>query len=351
MNGGGSAGFARAMLAALDDQKKHGLTHCLLMDDDVVFTRHAVERAGVFARLLKDEYRGAMLGGAMLLLGKADVQEEAGARVDINVITPIKKGRCLSSLTAVLENEIEESISYSSWFFCCFSLDDSLRNNLPLPFFFQYDDIEFSLRNYERRKITLNGVCVWHESFDKKRSISKDYYYGVRNRLIMLAIHSETFFRAFSKTRLKIILLKKTAFLLLTYRYNAAELVMRAGEDFLLGIDWLGSVDPEALNREVAGAGEPFSDVSFVTGELRLSEQDARSRGFLLARKAVFFNTWTRKGYRVERSLRRMFKALGRLLRLFRAIDKSFARVVTQYRERFRSVVSEEFWRRLLGLD
>jgi hypothetical protein len=45
-----------------------------------------------------------------------------------------------------------------------------------------------------------------------------------------------------------------------------------------------------------------------------------------------------------------MFKVLGRLLRLFRAIDKSFVRVVTQYRERFRSAVSEDFWRRLLGL-
>ncbi|MDR0784637.1 MAG: hypothetical protein LBE74_01965 [Treponema sp.] len=386
MNGGGSAGFARAMLAALDDREKYGLTHCLLMDDDVVFTRYAVERAGAFLRLLKDECRGATLGGAMLLLGKPDVQWEAGARMDMNELTPLKSGYRLSSLTDVLKNELEESVNYLAWYFCCFPLNDELRKNLPLPLFFQYDDVEFSLRNRAWR-ITLNGVCVWHESFDKKRSITKDCYYGIRNRLITLALHPEAFRGgAFSKTRLKIFLFIKTAFRLLTYRYKDAELVVRAGEDFLRGIDWLASVEPEALNREIADVTEPLLDIKTPLAgfeprkspqkppsenkfrrllrfclfngvffpawrEIILSEEDARSRNFFFVRRAVFFNPWTRKGYVAEKSLRRMFKALARLLRLFGAIDKSFTPAVKQYRERFPTVVSEGFWRRFLRLS
>jgi GT2 family glycosyltransferase len=386
MNGGGSAGFARAMLAALDDREKHGLTHCLLMDDDVVFTHYAIERMGVFLRLLKSEYRGAMFSGAMHLLGKSNIQWNVGDRVDINSITPFKSGYCLSSLTDVLKNEIEESIDYFAWFFCCFPLDDDGRKNLPLPLFFQYDDTEFGLRNHKRQKITLNGVCVWHEAFDKKRSIAKDCYYGVRNRLIMVALHPEAFFGAFSKKWLKKFLLIKTASHLLTYRYKAAELVIRAGEDFLRGIDWLVSVNPEALNREVVDAAEPLSDIETLPAsfdscreslqtvpqeskfrrllrfclfngvfsparrKLILSEQDARSRYFFFARQAVIFNTWTRKGYVVEKNLWRMFKVLGRLLRLFRTIDKSFIPVVKQYRERFPTVVSEDFWRTRRGV-
>ncbi|MDR0644354.1 MAG: hypothetical protein LBG05_05485 [Treponema sp.] len=389
MNGGGSAGFARAMLAALDDREKHSLTHCLLMDDDVVFTRYAIERMSVFLRLLKSEYYGAMLGGAMLLLDKPNFQWEAGARVDINGLTPLKNGYCLSSLPDVLRNEVEESIQYVAWYFCCLPLTEDMRANLPLPLFFQYDDTEFSLRNHARQKITLNGVCMWHESFDKKRSIVKDCYYGVRNRLVMCAFHSETLFGVysrFSRKWLKKFLLKETAFFLLTYRYKAAELVVRAGEDFLRGVDWLISVNPEELNREIAGLDEPlllfenlplpsgfdfsrrlpqnaikenkfrrllrfclFNGVFFPTWrEISLPEQDVRLQNFFFVRRAVFFNPWTRKGYVAEKSLRRTFKVLIRLFRLFGAIDKSFINTVKQYREQFPTVVSEDFWRRFL---
>ncbi|MDR0412075.1 MAG: hypothetical protein LBH75_08910 [Treponema sp.] len=386
-NGGGSAGFTRAMLAALDERESRGLTHCLLMDDDVVFTHYAVERMSVFLRLLKEEYHDAIFGGAMLLLDKPDVQWESGARIGIDDLTPLKSGYCLSSLTDVLKNEVEKNINYFAWYFCCFPLNDDLRKSLPLPLFFQYDDTEFSLRSHARRKITLNGVCVWHESFDKKYSATKDCYYGIRNRLVTLALHPETFHDAFSKRWVKSFLLKKTVFRLLTYRYKDAELIVRAAEDFLRGIDWLGSMDPEALNREIVDAGEPLLAFETIPAgfdsrpraprnppskskllrlwrfyllnglffpswrSLTLSEQDARWRNFFFIRRVVFFNPWTRKGYVVEKSFLRIFKILGQLLRLFVKIDKSFTYTVKQYQERFPAVVSEDFWREFLHLN
>jgi len=66
------------MIEAIAEREKHGLTHIVLMDDDVVFTHHALERAYVFLKLLKTEHRDIMLGGAMLRLDLPFAQFAAG---------------------------------------------------------------------------------------------------------------------------------------------------------------------------------------------------------------------------------------------------------------------------------
>lgn len=38
--------------------------------------------------------------------------------------------------------------------------------NLPIPFFIRGDDMEYCLRNM-KDLILMNGVCVWHETFEK----------------------------------------------------------------------------------------------------------------------------------------------------------------------------------------
>ena len=51
--------------------------------------------------------------------------------------------------------------------------------------FFRHDDIDFSFRN-KANIILINGICVWHEPFYKKRSIFPDYI-QLRNMLALSA--------------------------------------------------------------------------------------------------------------------------------------------------------------------
>ena len=163
----------------------------------------------------------------------------------------------------IIRADIEESINTLAWWYCCFPLADALKHRLALPLFFQYDDLDFSQRNAHLKKVTLNGVCVWHEPFEKKEDIPKKYYYAFRNRLIICALHGGA---AFSKWFVIKLLLGAVTANIWLYRYKAADLALRAVEDFLKGFEWLAKVDPRKLNAEITASGyklERAADLPF----------------------------------------------------------------------------------------
>ena len=379
-NTGGSGGFSRAMIEAAADRERHRLTHMVLMDDDIVFTHHALERAYAFLRLLREEHRGIMLGGAMLRLDLPFAQFAAGETWGPEEIVFNKISYNLYELRYVLRNEIEEGINQLGWWFCCVPMDGG--GGLALPLFYQYDDIEYSQRNAHRGKVTLNGVCVWHEAFEKKTGAAKGYY-AMRNRLIVSSIHGGA---GFTKRLAKRLVREAVARELMMYRYGAAELLVRAAEDYQLGLGWLAGVDAEGLNREVSAAGErlrPMEElpVGFMYGEYAasLGYHEGRLKrlkrlltlnGYLLAargdvtvsassdikgnyyraRRALNYDEASGKGFVAERSRREAWRIWRRLRKALRRLGRSFGKTVKQYRSEYGSYVTQEFWIKYLGL-
>ena len=248
MNGGGSAGFSRAILEAIKDRKKYNITHCVLMDDDVVLNYSTIERTYVFIRLLKDKYKTAIIGGAMINLDRPYIQHAAGEHFNNKwgIVSP-KCELNLASTVDVIKNTKEDKIHYCGWWYCAIDIS-LLDNNLPMPFFFQYDDSEFGLRT-SAKKIVVPGICLWHEAFCKKISVSKEYYWK-RNCFIMQSLHDKNF----SKKGLKKFVLSTIIRNLFVYDYDRANMVLLAVNDYLKGADWLKTTNPEELNKNVSCA-------------------------------------------------------------------------------------------------
>ena len=74
--------------------------------------------------------------------------------------------------------------NYSGWWCHCIPESYIQSDNLPFPFFIRCDDTEYGCR-YKNHIITLNGLGVWHPSFDGKHPISMNYY-DKRNQLIFM---------------------------------------------------------------------------------------------------------------------------------------------------------------------
>ena len=75
---------------------------------------------------------------------------------------------------------------YGGWWFCCYPYD-FIKGNDIIPFFLHCDDAEYGLR-YGKKPITIEGVQVWHETWEKKMKPTM-LYYDTRNTLIVNEIY------------------------------------------------------------------------------------------------------------------------------------------------------------------
>ncbi len=69
---------------------------------------------------------------------------------------------------------------YSGWWFACFPME-FVQKEKPLPFFLHCDDVEYGLR-LGTVPMALNGIQVWHETYEYRQSPVITYY-DVRNSL------------------------------------------------------------------------------------------------------------------------------------------------------------------------
>lgn len=185
INAGGSGGFARCMLEAITRSPDFHFTHFILMDDDIILDSEVLARTYSFLRCLRDENRTKVLGGAMLKLESMSKQAINGCVWDIDDGTRFCKSNYdLSQALNILKNLNEDGANFAPWFYCCFPMQHIRNNNLPLPFFFQYDDTEFALRE-QSSIILLNGVSVWH-TFLNKDNMCKKYCQSKNSRIVKL---------------------------------------------------------------------------------------------------------------------------------------------------------------------
>ena len=245
-NTGGAGGFTRGLIEINKIKQKNGITHALLMDDDIIIEPESVFRTYTLLSCLKDKYCDAFIGGAMLRLDRRNIQVESGAVWAGGNIISLKCGFDLTACNNVLVNEMEEFAQFNAWWYCAFPASIIREDNLPVPIFVRGDDVEYGLRNM-KHLILMNGICVWHEPFENKYS-SFLYYYILRNRLIDNSLHNmiiptSGFLALFKQQVTEQIRL---------YRYKNANLLMDGVEDFLKGVNWLAEQDGVASRSAAA---------------------------------------------------------------------------------------------------
>jgi GT2 family glycosyltransferase len=257
-NAGGSGGFTRGILEVLSSGRAY--THILLMDDDVSVNAESIQRLKSLLSLLREDMADAVVGGAMLRRDRPSIQEENGAWIVADAkegVRQISEGRFtdLRSLKAIVKNEGAENAPatggrrYQPWYFCCFPVSAIGTNNLPLPLFIRGDDVEYSLRNF-KKFINMNGLCVWHESFEKK-SGSMLHYYVNRNLYIIMA-----FSMALSRKNVVLRMLINLRNQLYRYDYNSADAILDAFSDFLAGPRHLARTPPESTLKRQSGRND-----------------------------------------------------------------------------------------------
>lgn len=238
-NVGGAGGFTRGMIYALESNE--GFTNILLMDDDVLVSPESIKRTYNLLRIANDEYAEAFVSGAMLAADAGDTQwEDTGYVTSIGTFHPAKPVLSLTKFEDIVYNEAFHVTGeaknlnqrYAAWWFCCMPLEVIRRNDLPLPYFVRCDDAEYGTR-CAPKFMTMNGLCVWHDSFHKRYNAAVERYNMTRNVLIA------QFTTGFASNSDVMPEVKKSFYLeLKKFGYENAALILDALEDFMKGPDF-----------------------------------------------------------------------------------------------------------------
>ena len=235
-NTGGSGGFTRGLqeILAVSDEKK--ITHTIFMDDDIKLIPQVIERTAQFLSFIKSEFVESIIPGAMLNLDNQNNQYEFGAKWDCTT-HPQHMNLDLLDIKTLTCNDIENiKIDYAAWWYSCMPVQSLKKIGYPMPFFIHGDDIEYGLR-LNHSFILLNGIGVWHESFENKYQ-PVNIYYDTRNYLIINTLYNH---------QLKIInhIFNNIFWRTSTYRYWDVDFFLKGIRDFCKGVNWLINCNAE----------------------------------------------------------------------------------------------------------
>ena len=390
-NVGGSGGFARGMIEAMH-MKETEITHVLLMDDDVVVLTESIRRTYRLLKYVKDDYKNALISGAMMELDNMGTFHE-----DIGVVRKNKDFFHLKRICNVnfLDNMMRNNRKtpyypheYAGWWFCCIPMTVIKKNGLPLPLFLRGDDVEYGIRCSEYI-MTMNGISVWHVGFANKFSASTNFYQEFRNMMIIRAatgnipdvnIYSRWLSECYRAG--------------LTYNYDGWELLILAMEEYLMGpsfieedrcvellkrnkaldeklvplsetegpgiiVDEIYGDEPGYINTklrkllyELTWNGQRFSDFGLMHHEIGVigfdwTTQPGRSA---FHDQIMVVNPFDRSG-RIRKQDKQRFKELfARYKKVRKDYADRNAEVEKAYRERFSYLTSEEFWLKYLEI-
>lgn len=248
-NVGGSGGFTRGLIEAIEEQ----YTHFLFMDDDIVIDSESIYRLYSLYKYAKSDFAVA---GSMLDLFRQHLLYEAGAKygfrldnakliADPFVCIPLKHNLYLQDSNNLNYLLTEDDFDYGGFWLFAFSQETLLKIGLSMPFFIKVDDMEFGLRIKniaETPLVAFPSISVWHEPFYNKKPIWDNYYY-TRNTLICNSIHKNLSYLTTIKR-----LTRKFLGKLFVFDYNSAEILITALEHFLKGPEFLSNQDTEILH-------------------------------------------------------------------------------------------------------
>lgn len=379
-NVGGAGGFTRGMIESINLAKSKRITHVLLMDDDVIIQPESIFRTYKLLTLIKEEYKDAYVGGAMLRTDRQWFQTEAGGRWNNGALMSHKSGLDLRELDACLYNEFEETCEFNAWWYCTIPMEFVKKDNLPLPIFIRGDDVEYGLRNM-KHLILMNGICVWHEPFEFKYSSSM-YYYILRNKLINNAVHGKAYSRKQFTVEFRNWFLRE----LFTMRYKNAWLLLDGVNDFMKGIDFLLKTDGEELNRQVMSRGYklqyidelsiPFNYPEYER-TLCFCESKRQQRKRILKLNGIFqkadkttivpvqnphiayfykvsaalnYDISCKKGFVTFRDQKEVWRLLKAYVTILKEIKKNYEKICVGYKERKTELTNIQFWNKYLEI-
>ena len=227
-NYGGSGGFSRGLLEALDDSGS--FTHFLFCDDDIELEVETIRRTYSLWEYLDEK---SVIGGALLSISKKNSICAVGGHYNSNTcslnLRPPMSGISSSDL---IGHDLNEENNYFGWWYFSFSKTVYDLVKMPLPIFVRGDDVEFGIRisKLPIQFITLLGCGVWHEDFMKKKFTPVMDFYSTRNMKIINTLNGDN--------ALRHILFKGLEYIfnnLLLYRYAQVKIYLLSWSDFLKG--------------------------------------------------------------------------------------------------------------------
>jgi galactofuranosylgalactofuranosylrhamnosyl-N-acetylglucosaminyl-diphospho-decaprenol beta-1,5/1,6-galactofuranosyltransferase len=247
-NLGSAGGFARGMFEISGVGGGHA--NVLLLDDDVLLEPETVLRMSAFANNATDP---VIVGGQMLYLHHPNRLHVGAETADLALLkpgVPVPGALYDVDLTEELPHR-RVTAGYNGWWSCLIPTEVIERCGLPLPLFFQWDDVEYGTRAGGNgvATVTLPGAAVWHTDFAWKDGDDWRRYFALRNSLITSALH----FDGFDGRIAAKVLATQLAGYVVSMRYGMAATLLRALEDFLVGPSVLtdGGVAAAAHIREL----------------------------------------------------------------------------------------------------
>lgn len=239
-NLGGAGGFTRGLyeVSAVNEH-----ADVILMDDDILCEPETVLRLHAFANLT---VAPTLVGAQMMFLYNPDCLNVGAEDVDLQKLlhgrTVPKALRNANMLQKTQERRVDAG--YNAWWTCLIPAEVVTRIGLPLPIFFQWDDVEYGLRARAAGfvTVTLPNAAVWHADFYWKDYDDWARYFSTRNSLIVASLHTELDGKALSRQFFRTI-----SESLVAMNYGLVHTMLQGIEDFLSGPGVLHDGGIEAL--------------------------------------------------------------------------------------------------------
>jgi galactofuranosylgalactofuranosylrhamnosyl-N-acetylglucosaminyl-diphospho-decaprenol beta-1,5/1,6-galactofuranosyltransferase len=393
-NLGGAGGFTRGLYeVAGNPATEHA--NVLFMDDDVLLEPDLVIRLTAFSNL---QANPVIVGGQMLNLLHPNQLHVGAEYANLNTLEPgkpVKHSLETADLLGVDKETLKPNrqdrrldAGYNGWWSCLIPYEVVQAIGYPMPFFFQWDDAEYSYRARARGfpTVTLPGAGVWHADFHWKDWDEWHRYFNLRNSIITAALHSP-----FNLNLVSRVLVAQIIRYLLGMQYGLTATLLKAVEDFLEGPEILrdGGVEamkeirrirdayPETKRHEATGVpGIASNDIGIINSapppsrpllvmlKRLLHQTQGKQRHALGAVSADDAHWWhiaqfetavvtdaNQEGVRVRSYDRAKMLELARHgAKVINRLRKEGAAVQEQYKRALPELTSRENWTRLYGL-
>jgi galactofuranosylgalactofuranosylrhamnosyl-N-acetylglucosaminyl-diphospho-decaprenol beta-1,5/1,6-galactofuranosyltransferase len=231
-NLGGAGGFSRGMyeVSSVADH-----ANVILMDDDILCEPETILRLNAFANLTPSP---TIIGAQMLSLQNTRELHVGGEQTQMARLRAGRWAPRALHRSDIVKNRQNRRVDaeYNAWWSCLIPSEVISAIGLPLPLFFQWDDIEYGQRALGAGfpTVTLPYAGVWHADFHWKDRDEFMRYFSVRNSLITHALHGTIDTKTTGRW-----LAREMTEALVSMQYGMAYTMIRGLEDFMEGPDVL----------------------------------------------------------------------------------------------------------------
>ena len=248
-NNGGAGGFQRG----LEEIRKYNneFTHVIFMDDDVEFDISSFYILYNFLQKADEESFNRPIAGRMLDIDNPNIQWTAAEKWNSGNIEHVQFLRDISDIESEYGQyepgkvDYDCGAEYGGWWFCCYPMSFA-KNNDVMPFFIHCDDVEYGLR-CGKTPIIIDGLHIWHQTWEKKYSPSM-VYYDVRNSHFV----NEKYGYLSSGDKVLVDWKENITKFHLQEQWDYEYAAIKGMDDFLKGIRWLYRIDPAKNHKKVA---------------------------------------------------------------------------------------------------